>query len=102
MSFKSRNIFKLCMFTLKNDPESISNNFKITPESFRSNFHIIFSLPDPKTIDFQLKSNKQFKSMPKICQDKFRHPKYSSISSDTQSISSDTQSTAVYIQTLKV
>ena len=54
-------MFKLCIFTLKNDPESISDNFKMTPESFRSNFHIIVALRDPKTIDFQLKPNKQLK-----------------------------------------
>ena len=41
-----------------------------TSESFWSNFHIIACLQDPKTINCQLKSNQQFKSMPEICQEK--------------------------------
>ena len=63
-----REMFKIESFTLKNDPESISNDSRMSPESFRSNFHIIFDLQDPKTVDFQLKFIKQFKSMPEIWQ----------------------------------
>ena len=43
---------------------SISNNSKITPESFPTNFHIIFTLRSPQTIDFQLKLHRKFKSRP--------------------------------------
>ena len=50
---------------MKNDHGSISNNSKITPESFRTNFHIIFTLQDPKTINFQFFFIKKFKSKPK-------------------------------------
>ena len=45
-----REMFKIVIFTLKNDHESISNDSSISPESFRSNFHIIFDLQDPKTV----------------------------------------------------
>ena len=55
-----REMFKIESFTLKNDPESISNDSRMSPESFRSNFHIIFDLQDPKTVDFQLKVIKKF------------------------------------------
>ena len=54
---------------MKNDPGLGSNNFKTIPDSARSNFRIIFCLQDPKTIDFQLKLLKKFKSMPENCQD---------------------------------
>ena len=64
MSFKSKKYVQKNIFTLKNDPESISSISRITPESFRSNVHIIFSLPDPKNLDFQLKSDKKFKVRP--------------------------------------
>ena len=48
-------MFKIFTFSLKNDSRSISNNLKMTPESFWSNFHIIFTLWDPQTTNFQSK-----------------------------------------------
>lgn len=66
--FISGETLKIYTFTFKNDSGSISNNLKITPESFQTNFHIIFALRDPQNLDFELKSNKKFKSMPEICQ----------------------------------
>ena len=61
--FQNRKCVQRYMFTFRTDPESISNDARITPESLQSNFHAILGLQDPKTIDFQLKSNEQFKSM---------------------------------------
>ena len=55
-----REMFKIVACALKNDPRSISNDSRITPESFRSDFHIIFDLQDPKTVDFQLQLIKKF------------------------------------------
>ena len=52
-----------------NGPESVPNDSRIGPEPFRSNFHIIFTPRDPKAVNFQLKLNKKFKSMPEIWQD---------------------------------
>ena len=61
-------MFKIVTFEKKNDPESIPNDSRIGPEPFGSNYHIIFALRDPKTVDFQLKFNNKFKSMPEIWQ----------------------------------
>ena len=47
--------FKIVACAMKNDPESISNDSRMSPESFRSNFHIIFDLQDAKIVNFQLK-----------------------------------------------
>ena len=66
--FISREVLKMVTFEKKNDPESIPNESRISPEPFRSNFHIIFTLKDPEIADFQLKLNKQFQSMPEIWQ----------------------------------
>ena len=56
-------------FLLENGAESISNDSKIIPESFPSNFHVIFTLRSPQTINFQLKLHKKLKSKPELCQD---------------------------------
>ena len=50
-----RQMFRIESCALKNDPESISNDSRMGPESFRSNFHIIFDLQDAKIVNFQLK-----------------------------------------------
>ena len=51
----TRENIKIATCTLKNDPGSVSNDSRMSPESFRSNFHIIFTLRDPTNLDFQLK-----------------------------------------------
>ena len=71
-----RKIFKIVTLGLKNGPESIPNDSRIGPEPFRSNFHLIFGMRDTKTVDFQLKSMKKFKSMPEIWQDIDRQPSF--------------------------
>ena len=50
-----REMFKIAARALRNDPESVSNDSRMSPESFRSNFHIIFDLQDAKIVNFQLK-----------------------------------------------
>ena len=50
-----REMFNIESCALKNGPESISNDCRMSPESFRSDFHIIFDLKDPTIVDFQLK-----------------------------------------------
>ena len=52
--FIAREMLEIVTFTTKNDLESIPNDSGISPEPFRSNFHIIVALWDPKTGDFQL------------------------------------------------
>jgi len=61
-------MFQILTFWLENDPESISNNSKMNPELFPTDFHKIFTLRRPQTINFQLKYAKKFKSMPEIYQ----------------------------------
>ena len=64
--FITRGKIKILTCTLKNDPGSVSNDSRMSPESFRSNFHIIFTLQDPKTVKFQLKLVEKFESNPKL------------------------------------
>ena len=67
-------MFKIITFEKKNNPESVPNDSRISPESFQSNFHIIFTLWDPQTVKFQLKSIKKFESMPEIWQEEANIP----------------------------
>ena len=66
--FISGTMSQIWTFLLENGSESISNNSKIIPESFPSNFHVIFTLRSPQTINFQLKLHKKLKSKPELCQ----------------------------------
>ena len=49
--FIIREMFKIVTCTLKHDYGSISTESMISLEPFWNNFHIIFKLQDPKTVD---------------------------------------------------
>ena len=57
--FLIRKMIKIVTFEKKNGPKSIPNASRIGPEPFRSNFHIIFALRDPKKHNFSMKFNKK-------------------------------------------
>ena len=61
-------MLKIVTFEKKNDPESIPNDSRMSPEPFRSNFHITFAIWDPKIVVFQLNLIKKLKSKPEQCQ----------------------------------
>ena len=52
LQFIIREMLKIVTFAMKNDPESIPNDSRISPEPFRGNFHIIDALWDPKIMLF--------------------------------------------------
>ena len=56
-----REMLKIVACALENDPRSISNDSRISPESFRSSFDLIFDLQDAETVNFRLKCIEQFK-----------------------------------------
>ena len=51
-------MLKIVTFVMRNGLESIPNDSRISPEPFRSNFHIIFAL-GPQNRRFSIKSSKQ-------------------------------------------
>ena len=67
LEFIIRNMFQIWPFEPRNGSGLISNKFKIIPESFWSNFHIIFLIQGPKSIDFQWKMMKIRKRNKKVC-----------------------------------